>query len=180
MLRDQQNTLRAVILTGLFAALIYIGIWTLRIPIPAMVGRPFIHFGNTLTVTAILFLGKRNGMLAGIIGLGGFDILNGYIAVSWLTMLEVIVVALIISGLFSQRNIMFLAIAAGSTKVVTSYLASIIEALMVGTNFKTAAVAAFFSLPATVINSISTAICVPLLYFMIKKIYTLVQQRRGS
>lgn len=55
MLRDQQNTLRAVILTGLFAALIYIGIWTLRIPIPAMVGRPFIHFGNTLTVTAILF-----------------------------------------------------------------------------------------------------------------------------
>ena len=36
------------------------------------------------------------------------------------------------------------------TKVVTSYLASIIEALMVGTNFKTAAVAAFFSLPATV------------------------------
>ena len=36
MLRDQQNTLRAVILTGLFAALIYIGIWTLRIPIPAM------------------------------------------------------------------------------------------------------------------------------------------------
>lgn len=69
----------------------------------------------------------------------------------------------------SQRNIMFLAIAAGSTKVVTSYLASIIEALMVGTNFKTAAVAAFFSLPATVINSISTAICVPLLYFMIKR-----------
>lgn len=186
MLRDQQNTLRGVILTGLFAAIIYIGIWMLRIPIPAMVGRPFIHFGNTLTVTAILFLGRRNGMLAGIIGLGGFDILNGYLAVSWLTMLEVVVVALIISGLFkafsyndSKKNIAFLAIAAGVTKIVTSYLASIIEALMVGTGLKAAAVAAFFSLPATVINAISTAICAPILYFVVKRIYTLVQQRQA-
>lgn len=186
MLRDQQNTLRAIILTGLFAALIYLGVWMLRIPIPAMVGHPFIHFGNTLTVTAILFLGKRNGMLAGLIGLGGFDILNGYLAVSWLTMLEVIVVALIISGLFkafgyvdSKRNITILAITAGVTKVFTSYLASIIEALMVGTSFKTALVASFFSLPATVVNSISTAICAPFLYFSIKKIYALVHMRRG-
>ena len=98
-MREQKNSLRAIILTGLFAAIIYIGIWVLRIPVPAMVGKPFIHFGNTLTAVAILFLGFRNGMLAGIIGLGGFDILNGYASTSWLTMLEVVVVALIISGL---------------------------------------------------------------------------------
>ena len=96
-MREQKNSLRAIILTGLFAAIIYIGIWVLRIPVPAMVGKPFIHFGNTLTAVAILFLGFRNGMLAGIIGLGGFDILNGYASTSWLTMLEVVVVALIIS-----------------------------------------------------------------------------------
>ena len=57
----------------------------------SMVGRPFIHFGNTLTAVAILYLGYRNGMIAGIIGLGGFDLLNGYAATSWLTMLEVVV-----------------------------------------------------------------------------------------
>ena len=85
-MREQKNSLRAIILTGLFAAIIYIGIWVLRIPVPAMVGKPFIHFGNTLTAVAILFLGFRNGMLAGIIGLGGFDILNGYASTSWLTM----------------------------------------------------------------------------------------------
>ncbi len=48
-MREQKNSLRAIILTGLFAAIIYIGIWVLRIPVPAMVGKPFIHFGNTLT-----------------------------------------------------------------------------------------------------------------------------------
>ena len=68
-MRDEQNSLRAVVMTGLFAAMIYIGIWVLRIPLPAVVGQPFIHFGNTLTAVAILYLGFRNGALAGIIGL---------------------------------------------------------------------------------------------------------------
>ena len=101
-------------------------------------------------------------------------------------MLEVIVVALIISGLFkamgyvdSQRNIMFLAIAAGSTKVVTSYLASIIEALMVGTNFKTAAVAAFFQLTCDGHQFHFNGDLRTIIVFHDQKIYTL-QQRRGS
>ena len=156
----------------------------MRIPFPAMVGRPFLHFGNTLTAVAILTLGLRNGMLAGIIGLGGFDILNGYAATSWLTMLEVVIVALVISGLFkafnykdSKKNIIILAIVAGVTKIFTSYCASIVEALMAGTVFKVAVVASFFSLPATVINSISTAICTPLLYFFLKRIFEVTNKR---
>jgi uncharacterized membrane protein len=177
-LRKEQNSLRSIVLTGLFAAIIYLGIFILRIPIPALVGRPFIHFGNTLTALAILFLGFRNGALAGIIGLGGFDILNGYAATSWLTMLEVLVVALVIESLYrafgyqdTKQNIILIAVAAGVTKIFTSYCVSIVEALMVGTVFKTALVASFLSLPATVINSISTAICVPILYFLFRKIF---------
>ncbi|EGF46945.1 membrane protein, partial [Lacticaseibacillus rhamnosus MTCC 5462] len=38
-----RHSLKNIIFTGLFAAIIYIGISLLRIPIPAMVGRPFIH-----------------------------------------------------------------------------------------------------------------------------------------
>ncbi|KRM86313.1 ECF transporter S component [Liquorilactobacillus vini] len=178
-MRKEPNSLRSIILTGLFAAIIYLGIFILRIPIPALVGRPFINFGNTLAALAILFLGFRNGALAGIIGLGGFDILNGYAATSWLTMLEVLVVAVVIEGIYrvfhyqdSKKYIIMIAIAAGATKIVTSYCVSIVEALMVGTAFKTALVASFLSLPATVINSISTAICVPILYFLAKKIFT--------
>ncbi|KRL05834.1 membrane protein [Liquorilactobacillus oeni DSM 19972] len=148
------------------------GIFILRIPLPAIVGRPFIHFGNTLAALAVLFLGLRNGVLAGAIGLGGFDILNGYALTSWLTILEVIIVGFVINTVFkvlkyndTKKNIILIGITAGTTKILTSYCTSIIEALMVGTSFKTAIVASFLSLPATVINSISTAICVPLLYF---------------
>lgn len=172
MMRNNENSLQNVIITGMFAALIYLGIWVLRIPIPALVGRPFIHFGNTLTAVAILYLGYKKGMLAGIIGLGGFDILNGYAATSWLTMLEVVVVASVLSGIFclmkyqnTKKNIIILGIVAGLTKILTTYCVSIVEALMIGTSLKVAYVAAFLSLPATVINSITTAICTPLLYF---------------
>ncbi|WEV41146.1 ECF transporter S component [Lactobacillus sp. ESL0684] len=177
-MRNQKNSLTALTMTGMFAAIIYIGIWILRFPIPAIVGRPFIHFGNTLTVVAILFLGSRNGIIAGLIGLGGFDILNGYAATSWLTMIQVIILGLVVDGLFrlakyhdTKKNITIIAVVAGITKLITSYLASIVEALMVGTSFKVAIISSFFSQTATVINSISTAIMVPIIYFFVRKIY---------
>lgn len=174
-MRKDINSLQSLVLTGLFAAIIYIGIWVLRIPVPAMVGRPFIHFGNTLTAVAILYLGYRNGMLAGIIGLGGFDLLNGYAATSWLTMLEVVVVASVLTLVYKgmnykdlKKNIIILGIIAGVTKIFTTYCVSIVEALLVGTSLQVAYIGAFVSLPATVINSISTAICTPILYFTLK------------
>ena len=171
-MRTKENSLVSIIMTGLFAAIIYLGVWVLRIPVPALVGRPFIHFGNTLTAVAILY---RNGMLAGIIGLGGFDLLNGYAATSWLTMLEVVIVASVLTAVYkgmhyqdSKRNIIILGIIAGITKIFTTYCVSIVEALMVGTSLNVALVSSFVSLPATVINSISTAICTPILYFAVR------------
>ena len=174
MERDK-NSLQALVLTGLFAAIIYIGIWVIRIPVPAMVGRPFIHFGNTLTAVAILYLGYRNGMIAGIIGLGGFDLLNGYAATSWLTMLEVVVVASVLTAVFKgmydldcNKIFIIFGIIAGVTKIFSSYCVSFVVALMVGTSLQVAYIGAFVSLPATVINSISTAICTPIVYFAVK------------
>lgn len=138
-MQTSHNTLKNIIFTGLFAAIIFIGISLLRIPIPAMVGRPFIHFGNPLMVLAILFLGGRLGGLAAVIGLGGFDLLNGYAATSWLTALEAIVMAIVVSALVKAfkhndqpRNIIIIGILAGLTKIVTSYLTGVVEALMVG------------------------------------------------
>lgn len=174
-MRTNENSLVSIIMTSLFAAIIYLGVWVLRIPVPALVGRPFIHFGNTLTAVAILYLGYRNGMLAGIIGLGGFDLLNGYAATSWLTMLEVVVVASVLTAVYkgmhyqdSKKNIIILGIIAGITKIFTTYCVSIVEALMVGTSLNVALVSSFVSLPATIINSISTAICTPILYFAVR------------
>ena len=90
-------------------------------------------------------------------------------------MLEVVVVASVLTAVYrgmhyqdSKRNIIILGIIAGVTKIFTTYCVSIVEALMVGTSFKVALVGAFVSLPATVINSISTAICTPILYFALR------------
>lgn len=175
----QRNTrLRKVIFTGLFAAIIFIGISAMRIPLPALVGRPFIHFGNTLMVLAIMFLGGGYGFVASAIGLGGFDLLNGYAAVSWLTVLEAGVMALVVGGLMRAFkgddrvfHIVIVSITAGVTKLITSYLTSIVEALMVGTSMKVALIDSFLSLPATAINSVTTAIVVPLLYFALRGVF---------
>ena len=50
----RSEQLKKLVLAGLFAAIIFIGISVLRIPLPAIVGRPFIHFGNILTVLAVM------------------------------------------------------------------------------------------------------------------------------
>ncbi|AVW08216.1 hypothetical protein DA076_10965 [Lactiplantibacillus plantarum] len=81
----RSEQLKKLVLAGLFAAIIFIGISVLRIPLPAIVGRPFIHFGNILTVLAVMLLGFGYGATVGAVGLGLFDILNGYAATSWCT-----------------------------------------------------------------------------------------------
>ncbi|WP_179396061.1 ECF transporter S component [Lacticaseibacillus absianus] len=174
-----RSRLRQLIFTGLFAAIIFIGISLLRIPLPALVGRPFIHFGNPLMILAIVFLGGGYGFAAGAIGLGGFDLLNGYAATSWLTVLEVAVMALVISQAMRALRvsahpgrIAAIGVIGGLTKLVTSYLVGIVEALMVGTKFGVAIVAAFLSLPATAINSLATAIIVPVLYLALRPVFT--------
>ncbi|WP_127848823.1 ECF transporter S component [Lacticaseibacillus hulanensis] len=172
------SKLRKIIFTALFAAIIYIGISVLRIPIPAMVGRPFVHFGNPLMDLAIIFLGGGYGFVAAAIGLGGFDVLNGYAATSWLTVLEVAVMAIVLTSVLRMfrgddrpRNIIILGIIAGVTKICTTIMVGTVEAMLVGNHFIPAVVAAVLSLPATIINSVATAIIVPILYFALRPMF---------
>lgn len=95
-----------------------------------------------------------------------------------------IVIALVVNTGFNlfQRDdrashIVILGIVAGLMKIVTTYAVSIVEALMVGTSFKVALINSFLSLPATVINSISTAILVPILYFALRGSLQTVRRR---
>ena len=64
----RSEQLKKLVFAGLFAAIIFIGISVIRIPLPAIVGRPFIHFGNILTVIAVMFLGFGYGAAAGRLG----------------------------------------------------------------------------------------------------------------
>lgn len=63
-----------LVMIGLFAAIAYVAVWVLHIP----VGPMFVHLGNLTVVTAALLLGGWQGGLAGAVGMGLFDLLNGY------------------------------------------------------------------------------------------------------
>ncbi|MGN5246101.1 ECF transporter S component [Lactiplantibacillus plantarum] len=168
----RSEQLKKLVLAGLFAAIIFIGISVLRIPLPAIVGRPFIHFGNILTVLAMMLLGFGYGATAGAVGLGLFDILNGYAATSWLTIIEAIILAAMVNLSFKSigyredriGRLYWVSLVAGLTKIVTSWCTGVIEALMVGTTLKVAMIGSFTSLLAATINAVACVIIVPLLY----------------
>jgi len=65
------------VLIGLFAAICYVSLY-LRIPIPSPVGRPFLHMGNMFVILAALLFNGFIGGAAGSLGMGLYDILNGY------------------------------------------------------------------------------------------------------
>ena len=64
-------------LIGLFSALSYVGV-LINIPIPSPLGKPMIHLGNLVVVIVSLLFGGVVGGVSGSIGMGLYDILNGY------------------------------------------------------------------------------------------------------
>ena len=71
-------TLRSIILTALFSALCYVALMLFKIPVPSPVGTPFIHMGNMFVILAALLFNGVIGGAAGSIGMGLYDVLNGY------------------------------------------------------------------------------------------------------
>ena len=70
--------LAQTVMIALFAALSYLSLLIFRIPYPAPVGQPFLHFGNAVVILASLLLGGWQGGLAGSIGMGFYDLSFGY------------------------------------------------------------------------------------------------------
>ena len=91
-------TTRQLVELSLYAALIFISVQFLRIPL----GAQFVHFGNALVVVAVLLYGSRLGALVAAIGLGLFDVLNGYAAEVWITILESLIVCLVLHFVFEK------------------------------------------------------------------------------
>ena len=68
-------TTRQLVELSLYAALIFVSVQCLRIPM----GAQFVHFGNALVVVAVLLYGSRLGALVAAVGLGLFDVLHGFL-----------------------------------------------------------------------------------------------------
>lgn len=180
-------SIKDIVLTGLFAAITLLGIQIFRIPLPAAIGSPFIHFGNSFAVLGILLLGGKKGAISASIGLGLFDIINGYGIYALSTVLSVLIVAAVTTFVFNlfkrnDKNIAVIAVsaaAAGLTNVVYDLVFNTIFSIAGGSQFGAAVIASLASISATVINSVSTAIIVTLLYVPLKKGLEVFESNKG-
>lgn len=164
---------KKIVSTALFAALVFLATTFFKIEIAP---RTMVHMGNAMVVVGFLVLGTRYGMLAAVLGLGLFDILNGYFSSMHFIMFETILVVSALSvvyRLLKQKDTLFhvmtLGVIAGIVKVIAVFTRRYIEyALTVGND-------TVFSLTITrttntFITAVVTVVAVPIIYFAIKPI----------
>lgn len=165
---------------SLFAALIFLSVQSLRIPI----GPQFVHLGNALVVIGLLLYGSKIGALVASIGLGIFDILNGYASVAWITILESLIVCLVLHFVYEKglkakdttQNIIIAALVAALTKIVLNFIKYTLTNLLVAQlPLATAATTAIIKIGGTFGTALVTILAVPLLYPVFKKIVQTVR-----
>ena len=165
---------------SLFAALIFLSVQSLRIP----VGPQFVHLGNALVVIGLLLYGSKVGALVASIGLGVFDLLNGYASVAWITILESLVVCLVLHLVYEKalkaddktQNIIIVAVVAAITKIILNFIKYTITNIVVGNlTFGVAASTAIVKIGGTFGTALVTIIAVPILYPIFKQIVGLIK-----
>lgn len=173
--------IKQVVVTAFFAAMIFLGIQSFRIPLPAAVGTPFVHFGHIFTVLAVVCLDIKGVTAAGVLGLILFDDINGYthaipnVLVS--TILNCVLSGLVYAGLKKKaagvskkeyRAGVMAAAVYGVSNVVIDFVWSTCQLVIVGSSLPAALAAEVTAIPATIINSVFTVISISLLYVPVK------------
>lgn len=166
---------RELVILSLYAALIIVCVQFIRIPF----GPQFVHLGNALVVIAVLIFGARKGALVATVGLGLFDILNGYAAEVWITILESLIVCYVLHLVFEKAlksndktgNIILIGVIAAVTKIILNFVKyTIINAAVASLPLKAAMLASVVKIGGTFGTSVVTIIAVPLLYPIFKRI----------
>lgn len=176
--------MKRMVITAFFAAITFLGIQAFRIPLPAVVGTPFVHFGHILVVLGVLLQGGKRGAVSGTLGLVIFDILNGFLQDVPQVFLETIIKCLLIGALFAalkkraERNVrkeyrdaMFCTVVYGCMNILIEFVMGIVKMMILGSGFAAAAAGSAASIPATVINVVFLVIAVALLYRPVEKLY---------
>ncbi|MBN7773658.1 ECF transporter S component [Clostridium aminobutyricum] len=70
----QDTTIKRLCETALFTALVFLGIFTFKFPLPF----GYVHLGDSMIFLAVLMLGGKRGALAGGIGGALADLISGY------------------------------------------------------------------------------------------------------
>lgn len=171
----KREELRRLIEVSLFAALILVSVQFLRI----QVGPQFIHLGNALVVVAVLIFGSGFGALAATLGLGLFDIFNGYAAEVWITILESLIVCYVLHLVYEKAMksndkssyIFAVGLIAAVTKIILNlFKYTLINSLVGGLTLFPAIAGALTKIAGTFGTSVVTVIAVPILYPVFKRI----------
>ncbi|WP_125981873.1 ECF transporter S component [Loigolactobacillus iwatensis] len=173
----QHDHLRLVTQAAMFAAIDYI-LAMFQFHVPSPVGHPFVDLGFTFVALGTLFLGWRYAMLAGAIGLGLFDLMNGYANHAYLTVLEVVLLVGVVALAFklmhhqlTSGTIVSLGIIAGLTKMVTGFIRYFIESSVdLGLPPMRASIQALVGMPADILTGILMFFTVPLFFFVLQRV----------
>lgn len=184
-MNQKSNTdVKSLVITAFFAAIIFAGIQSFRIPLPAAVGTPFLHFGHIFVMLAILMLGPSRSTISGVLGLIIFDILNGYIHAIPNVFVTTVVKCLFVGWIFiklkakangnAKKEYAFAVLCAavyGITNIVLDFIWSCAELVIAGSSLNAAIAAELTSIPATMINAVFTVIGIAILYVPVKSAY---------
>lgn len=181
---SQTKHIKSIVSTAFFTAIVFLGIQSFRIPLPAAVGTPFLHFGHIFVVLAIVCLGPKKSAIAGTLGLVIFDLLNGYIHAIPNVFVSTIIKCLLVGLLFEAmrkktdgslkseyKYAVLSAVIYGVTNIIVDFLWNTTELVILGSPLAAALSSELISIPATIINAGFTIIGMALLFIPVKSAY---------
>ena len=175
----RNEKLYAVIRAAFFAALDYV-FAMFQIHVPSPVGHPFVDLGFSFVALGTLFLGFKYGFISGAIGLGLFDLLNGYANHAYLTVMAVLLLTAAVSVTYKLLNkdtglgvpaLITIGLVSGIVKMLTGYLRYLIESLIdAGLPFGKAAVTALAAFPADFATGFVMFFAVPVFFVVMSRV----------
>ncbi|QBR46806.1 ECF transporter S component [Leuconostoc kimchii] len=167
---DQKS--KTIVFVAFFAAITYVAT-SIQVPMPALIGKPFVHLGNAAALLSVLLLGYKRGAFAGGIGLALFDVTHNYILDAPYYFFEIFIVggiAILVLNLTHYHvapkpiKLVTIIAAAIATKFVTTTIHNFVMALVKGLTFQPAVIATLSALMPTLINCATTMIVVLVTY----------------
>lgn len=179
----QENTIqiKTIVSVAFFAAVTFLGIQIFRIPLPAVVGTPFVHFGHIFVVLGVLLQNGRKGAVSGTIGLVIFDLLNGYVHAIPQVFIETIVKCLILGAIVShikgkdakneRRAVTVGVLVYAVLNIVIEFVMGTVTLIIAGSKVQAALLGSAASIPATVINAVFMVVVVLLIYKPLRTVF---------
>lgn len=164
-----------LILIGLYAGLIVVSITYIRIPMPVN----FVHPGNALVALSPLLLKRNNALVASVLGVFLFDLLNGYLSGSIFIVIEAIIIVFTTEFLFNKifnkndsiKNITIIGILDSIVKFILVFIKYLIRQMIIGNGFSASLIYAYSKMPASFFTAIVTMILFPLLYVSLNRVF---------